>query len=260
MMRRWGVFSGPARAAGGGAPRITQGHADGRRGWLLVALAVSAAVLAYGNGVAAVSDETRDRFLLYTNAAMVAAMVGVFLAMRVSASELGLAWRGLGRDAALGLGIGLGLATVPVLFILLAPFVTGEAVRSEAVEGVSAGELALRAGVLLPLQTALPEEVLHRGVVFAAWMRAGGIRAAVVMSALVFALWHVVISLGSVQEAEVVSQQALVLLGYGLALAALFVGGAAFALLRWRTGSVAAPAFVHWSVVAAMYVALWARG
>jgi membrane protease YdiL (CAAX protease family) len=39
----------------------------------------------------------------------------------------------------------------------------------------------------------------------------------------------------------------------------LFVGGAAFALLRWRTGGVAGPFFFHWIVVALISVTVWLR-
>jgi hypothetical protein len=52
----------------------------------------------------------------------------------------------------------------------------------------------------------------------------------------------------------------LVALAYFGSLLGLFVGGAAFALLRWRTGGVAGPFFFHWIVVALMTVTVWLRG
>ena len=43
-------------------------------------------------------------------------------------------------------------------------------------------------------------------------------------------------------------------------MAGLFVGGMIFAYLRWKTGSIAAPAVAHWLIVALMAAAIWVVG
>lgn len=55
------------------------------------------------------------------------------------------------------------------------------------------------------------------------------------------------------------SNLGLLALGYLGCLLGLFLGGVAFALLRWRTDGVAGPFFLHWVVVALMIMAVWLR-
>jgi hypothetical protein len=74
---------------------------------------------------------------------------------------------------------------------------------------------------------------------------------------IVFALWHLVVTFRSVAESQVVEAARLIALGYLGSLFGLFVGGAALALLRWPTGGVAGPFFLHWIVVALMTLAVW---
>jgi membrane protease YdiL (CAAX protease family) len=223
------------------------------------AFAVSIALLVYGNCVSLFANDTRQTFLLYTNLAVMCALVAFALALGTTRRELGLAPGTWMRDAMWGAALGLALALIPVAFILIAPFVTGDPLHVEDIDTLAGREIALRVAFRVPVGTALPEEVISRGVLFALWLRASGESAAVLATSLVFALWHIVISFGSVSGAGVVERPELVAAGYLLALAGLFIGGVMFAWLRIRTGNVVAPVVVHWLVVALMQLAVWAR-
>lgn len=225
------------------------------------AAAVGAALLVYNNALSALIGPGDGPWALrvWTNLALLAALLGFARARGYSVAELGLAPGGLFRGFALGFAGGLALAIVPVSFIVLAPLVTGESIENEGITSLSAGALALRLGVRVPLGTALFEEATFRGVLYAAADRAGGVRVAMLWSSIVFALWHIVITTMTVNEGGVVSTRGLLALGVALSLAGLFVGGVIFAWLRLRTGGVGAAAALHWSVVSAMNVAVWAR-
>ena len=236
------------------APRPT---ADVR--YLRPALVASAVLLLYNNLVSLVPLETRQDFLLYSNLSLTAIALLAAYALDLRPSDLGLTPRAVARSSLWGLAIGLVLALPPVAFIVLSPFVTGETVQAGDINDLSPGEMALRMAVRIPIGTALTEELVFRGVLFALWQKAAGLGGAVMGTSAVFALWHLVITFGSVADSEVVEGPALIVLGYVGSLLALFIGGLFFALLRWRTGSVAGPFFVHWLTVALMTLAVWAR-
>ena len=92
-----------------------------------------------------------------------------------------------------------------------------------------------RALVAVPLGTVFFEEVLFRGVLWAVLRRAAGLRVAMVGQAVVFGLWHLP---GAVAAGEPV---------WGV-LAVTTLAGAGFAWLRERTGSLVAPAALHWAL------------
>jgi membrane protease YdiL (CAAX protease family) len=223
------------------------------------ALLVSVLLLLYGNLTSLSESERREGFLLYGNLALLALLLLWARWAGFSLAELGLAGAHARASALRGIVLGLALAVPPVAFIALAPFVTGEPVQAGEINDLSGSEMALRLAFRVPVGTALFEEVAFRGVLYASWLRATDLRRTVLGTGVVFALWHVVITFKSVAESEVVEGAPLIALGYLGSLLGLFVGGAAFALLRWRTGGVAGPFFFHWIVVALMTLAIWLR-
>jgi membrane protease YdiL (CAAX protease family) len=224
---------------------------------LLVAAIVTALALVYGNAVNLLPEDPRDDVKLYANLAMTAIAIGGALAAGFSVRKLGLTitWRG----ALTGVAIGLTLAAPVVLFVLIAPFFTGNTIGSEETRHMSAAEVAWRAGVRILVGTAIPEEVLFRGLLYALWHRAGGVRAAVSATAISFGLWHAVISFGAVSGIDVLNGP-LIGLVYTLNLVGLAAGGIMFAVLRWRSASIAAPVIVHWLFNGLGVVATWLRG
>ncbi len=245
--------------------RLARGEglvADGRtRAAVLDAVAAGGALLAYNNCLSLVIGPGDGPGLVrvWANAGMLALLLAAALARGYGAEELGLAPRRLAGGFAAGFLGGLALAVIPVGFIALAPFVTGEPIENEGITSLSGPALALRLGLRVPLGTALFEEAVFRGVLYAAALRAGGQRAAFLWTAAVFALWHTAITSMTVAESGVVGSTGLVALGVIVSLAGLFVGGLIFAWLRWRTGAIGAAVGLHWSVVAAMTIAVWAR-
>lgn len=222
------------------------------------ALALTAVLLLYGNGTSIFSDEARAGFLLWSNLALLAGLlVWAFASARLTAAEAGLDPRNLRASAMFGLVLSVLAALPPVLFIALAPLFNGGAVEADGVTERSGAGLAFFLLVRQPLGTALFEEVAFRGVLYGAWLRVAGERAAFVATSAAFSLWHLVIAGRTVVESGVVDRGPAVVGGVAVTLAGLFAGGLVFAYLRWHTRSIAAAAVAHWLVVALMTVAVW---
>jgi membrane protease YdiL (CAAX protease family) len=248
--------------------------------WGRGAVALSVVLVAYGNLVAIPPSDIRVRFLLFTNLALLAAMLWVAARRsRLGREALGLGGRAILRSSAWGILIAAALALTPVAFIVLAPYVTGKPIEYGDITEFSRREIAVRLGFTTPVRTALFEELAFRGVLYAYFLRAfapaetaGGSRLsalvpgarsadgrAILWSSFVFMLWHVVISTRTVADSNVADSLWLLPPAVLVALAGTFIGGLVFAWLRWRTGSVAGPFFVHWLTVALMSLAAWLR-
>ena len=129
------------------------------------------------------------------------------------------------------------------------------------------GHAALTAFVLIPVGTVLFEEVAFRGVLWGLLRRRHGTWVATSVSSALFGLWHVLPSLGLAADDQAIgaavgsgsSGQAVSVLG-----TVLFTGlaGVVFCELRRRSGSLLAPAGLHWAtnglgVLAATAIWMW---
>ena len=123
----------------------------------------------------------------------------------------------------------------------------GEAVSYTPLAAADAAGLALRVAVTMPLDTIAPEEVAFRAVLLGALLRRYGATGAVVLSALAFAAWHAVIVSTTVAQTNLTVAGLFTVLGMAGAFLAVFAGGIAFAALRVRTRSLAAPLLAHWA-------------
>ena len=174
---------------------------------------------------------------------------------RLSAAELGLIRRGSARAAATGLLIGLG-AAIPALIVLRFPPLLDAPVRYAPLTGLPPEALLLRALILMPLDTAFPEELAFRGALFA-WLRRGhGFAHAAIISSLAFAAWHVVIVAATLPATSTAVHPLTAALGTVAAFAAVGAGGVMFAVLRARTGRLAAPIAAHAAFNAAILLGL----
>ena len=103
--------------------------------------------------------------------------------------------------------------------------------------------------VRIPLETALAEEVIFRGVLLGLGLRSRSRIGAVVSSSIWFGLWHVYPTLGSLGRGGgggVVGDQPHHVGGATAGVVAATAGaGVLFAVLRLRSGSVAAPVIAH---------------
>jgi membrane protease YdiL (CAAX protease family) len=169
----------------------------------------------------------------------------------------GLSWPelGLGRGTwRRGLIWAAGaIAAVAVVFAAGAAVpLTRDAFR-DARYHLDAGHALLTAFVLIPLGTVLFEEVAFRGVLWALLRRWRGTRVATAISSALFGLWHVLPSLGLAGDNEAIgsavgkgtSGEAISVLG---TVAFTGLAGVVFCELRRRSGSLLAPAGLHWAV------------
>ena len=126
----------------------------------------------------------------------------------------------------------------------------------------------LTAFVLIPVGTVLLEEVAFRGVLWGLFRRLRGTVTATAVSSVLFGVWHVLPSLGLAASNQAIggavgrgrSGQDVAVLGTVLFTAA---AGVVFCELRRRSGSLLAPAALHWavnglSVLASAAVWAWA--
>lgn len=114
--------------------------------------------------------------------------------------------------------------------------------------------------VVIPLRTVLLEELAFRGVLWGWLARSRGEQFAGWGSSMAFGLWHVPPALVVLETNEALATSSTG--GAVLVVAGIVVGTAAagmvLAELRSRTGSLAAPALLHWTVNSAGTVASYA--
>ena len=219
-------------------------------GWLaahrdLLALGVLVAVLATWN-------LTRDPLVpgsyhLTANVLLTAVVLGVAGAGGLRAADLGL------RRASLGSGFAYGGVVVGVVLagLVVAVLVAPRAFRDDRVD-VSLGKMLFEVLVEIPLATVMFEEVAFRGVLLGLLRKRLPTWPAVVVSALLFGLWHVD---GVLHRHD----------GPGLAAAvagtvlATTVAGLGFAWLRVRSDSLVAPMLAHWATNSLAFVVAWVR-
>ena len=118
---------------------------------------------------------------------------------------------------------------------------------------LSLGGALLTSFVLIPIGTVLLEEVAFRGVLWGLLRRLGGTFLATAVSSALFGLWHILPSLGLATDNEAIgsavgqgrSAQVITVAGTVLFTAG---SGVVFCELRRRSGSLLAPAALHWAV------------
>ena len=171
---------------------------------------------------------------------------------------------GLGPGAARR-GVKVGLAgAVPVAAAIAAAAVipaTRKHFHDDRVRRVDARRALREVALLIPFQTALPEEVVFRGVVLGLLLRRRRTVVAVAAGSALFGLWHVLPTLGTMGDnattaslAERPAHRAGLVAG---AVALTTVAGVGFALLRLRSGSVIAPTIAHAATNGLAFVAAY---
>lgn len=192
-------------------------------------LGTSAALLAWSNLVVpTLPSVTAVRAPV--SVAATALLLAAARAAGLRAADLGLA-RGTWRRGARWGGVAFAVVTAGYLVVLTVP--AGRAALADpGLAAMSAGELLVRALVVIPLATVLFEELAFRGVLLAVALRHRSARAAVVVTSAVFGLWHVRTALEDGGPAA----GPVVVTG---------LGGVVLAVLRLRSGSLLAPMGLH---------------
>ncbi|XVQ11082.1 lysostaphin resistance A-like protein [Spirillospora sp. CA-255316] len=196
---------------------------------------------------------------------------GVLLAL-FAAAGAGWSQAGLGRDAVRrGLVWGLVLvAAVAACYAVLALLpATRELFLDRRVGDAGPGRMVYEVFVRIPLGTVLLEEVAFRGVLYGLVRAEHGAVRATVVSAVLFGLWHVLPSSGI----STVNPPFERIFGTGPAgataavavtVVVMTLAGALLCEIQRRSGSLIAPAALHWAVnglgFVSAYAVIGARG
>lgn len=226
------------------------------------ALAFGVLLVVWGNllhrliGNTAVLPGGSAHFVI-AGAVLVALSLLAARSLGLDASALGLTPAGALRGFAIGLVSGGAAATIAVAATRLVPLLLGAPLVYGPLVGFPSDRLALHVALFLPLGTVLPEEVAFRGTLFAGLLRQMGVRAAIVASALTFALWHGFVAIATVADSTFGQQTGWWIVGIGGAMVVLFAGGLIMAILRTITGTLMTSIAAHWAFNAVILVGLW---
>ena len=210
---------------------------------MLVLAAALVPALAAWNNLVVHRLPGRPGSYVVANVAATGVLLAAARASGLSWAELGLARRRLaagarwggGAAALVAAGYGTALA-LPGVRPLLA---------DGRVSDLGGGELAGQALLRIPLGTVLWEEVAFRAVLLAALARLLPRAGATGVSAAVFGVWHVRPTLGALAANDLADGPLLRTAAVLLACLATAAAGVLFAELRWRSGSLLAPALLH---------------
>ena len=213
---------------------------------------LASGALAYGVMLQTVIPE---RWHVPANAAAAVAAVAVARRAGASSADCGLAGgalrRGLGAGGAVAAAAAAGIVSISLSSRTRALF------SDERITGHGGARAVYEVLVRIPVGTALGEEVLFRGALLGVLLRRHGTAAAVARASLCFGLWHVPPTLPSLRS-SVLGRQAQGRVGAIAAVAAVVTvtaaAGTGFAVLRLRTGSVAAAVLAHAAVNATAYL------
>lgn len=139
---------------------------------------------------------------------------------------------------------------------------TREAFADERVGALSGSRLAFQALVEVPFGTVLLEEIAFRAVLFSMLARRFGVIPAIIISAVIFGLWHILPSIGT-HEANPALGSVVGTGRRGNILAVIAsvlttaIAGVVFAGLRIVSGSVLAPMGFHWATNGLGYFFSW---
>jgi membrane protease YdiL (CAAX protease family) len=175
----------------------------------------------------------------------------------LDASALGLAPAGALRGIGIGAVAAGAVGAIAIAVTRQAPLIIGAPLAYGPLSGVSSDRLALHVAFFLPLGAVVPEEIAFRGTLLAGLLRRMGMRAAIVASALTFALWHGFVAIATVADSTLGQSPGWWIFGVAAAMVVLFVGGVIMAILRVVTGSLATTIAAHWVFNAVILVGLW---
>lgn len=189
----------------------------------------------------------------------VAVSVLVALGLVLLAHRSGLSWFdiGLGRHRLQGLrrGITAGGIVVVAMALLVAIPASRQLLADARFVGVSASAAVRKVLIEIPLTVGF-EEVVFRGVLLGALLRATSVLRAVLTSTAIFGLWHVLptVELLETERNLPLDSSPLALFG---TLAAIFVVGLGFAWLRLADRGILSPFVAHATLNGVSYLVGW---
>jgi membrane protease YdiL (CAAX protease family) len=148
---------------------------------------------------------------------------------------------------------GLCIGLITVVYLVGSAFRrTREAFHDERMGELTGTGMAFQALVEVPFGTVLLEEIAFRSVLFSMLCRRYGLVWALVISSLVFGLWHILPSWGTHEQNPALGSVAGSgvrgnVIAISLSVLTTAVAGVLFAGLRIVSGSVLAPMGFHWA-------------
>ena len=187
---------------------------------------------------------------------LVGAIVAIARAGGISRSELGLEPKNLVRGAQFGLAA---LAATIAVLLLVAAIPATSGFLDDARAKVSGAHLGYEIFVSIFLVTVLPEELAFRGLLLAAGRRSWSDLRAVTVSSVLFGLWHISPTLGTMSaNRQLADRSTLGTVGVVLgSVAVTTVAGFAFSWLRLRSHSLIAPIVAHWATNSVALIVAW---
>jgi len=193
----------------------------------------------------------------WVNGLLGAAVLAAALGFGVSTRELGIERADAGRGLRYGALAWLAVAAVLVVAAIIP--VTRGALRDDRAD-VGFATMLRQVFIVIPLGTALLEEIVFRGVLFAVFARRTTVWRAALASSIVFGLWHVAPTISSAQGNDITEHASV------LGIAALVIGmviamtaaGMVFSWLRIRSRSLVAPFVLHAGVNGTAFALAWA--
>jgi len=158
---------------------------------------------------------------------------------------------------------GISIAAVTLVYLIGSVFKkTREAFADQRIGSLSGGRLLFQSMVEVPLGTVLLEEIAFRAVLFSMLARRFDLITAIVISSILFGLWHILPSIGShVNNPALGGVVGSGRRGHILAVLASVltttVAGVLFTLMRIFSGSVIAPMGFHWATNGLGYAFSW---
>ena len=139
---------------------------------------------------------------------------------------------------------------------------TRTAFHDERMSELTGGRMMFQALIEVPFGTVLLEEIAFRAVLFSMLVRRVGLVWGIVISALLFGLWHILPSIGTHEQnpalGSVVGEgRRGNILAVALSVLTTAVAGVLFNGLRLLSGSVLAPMGFHWATNGLGYAFSW---
>jgi membrane protease YdiL (CAAX protease family) len=139
---------------------------------------------------------------------------------------------------------------------------TRAAFHDERMSELTGGRLMFQALVEVPFGTVLLEEIAFRAVLFSMLVRRYGLGWGIVVSSVLFGLWHILPSIGTHEQnpalgSVVGSGLRGNILAVGLSVLTTTLAGVLFSGLRLVSGSVLAPMGFHWATNGLGYGFSW---
>jgi uncharacterized protein len=222
---------------------VTRSRRGDRR--YLLELAAGAVALGYG---AVLNRLLPDSVHVPANGVAAAAFAAAARRDGATLEDLGLAPDRVGPGVRTGLAYAM--PTVAAVAGAAAVPATRRFFADRRIVQLSDRRAAYEVAIRIPIGTALAEELIFRGALFALLRRHGSTARALTLSSVLFGLWHVFPALDGVSA----TTRRRVLAASGTVLATT-IAGHGFGWLRARSGSVVAPVMVHAALNASAFVA-----